>query len=167
MTSEKNTSLSTSVNGPIERKQNYQECIPVGCVPSAAVAISPAMHAPCYTCPLPHITLPLPCTLPPPCMAPTPFHACHPPCTPNATHASTTTHDSTTTHALFHQAHPLLTMHAPPRGQNSWHTLVITVPSGILTWAELPPLFRKVDPVTKIPLNFLFSIIIKHDKQEF
>ena len=29
-----------------------QECIPVGCVPSAAVAISPAMHAPPNTRPL-------------------------------------------------------------------------------------------------------------------
>ena len=28
-----------------------QECIPVGCVPSAAVAVSPATHTPCYACP--------------------------------------------------------------------------------------------------------------------
>ena len=49
-----------------------QECIPVGCVPSAAVAISPAMH------------IPLPCT--PPAMLPLPHiipgHICPLPCNP-------------------------------------------------------------------------------------
>ena len=44
-----------------------QECIPVGCVPSTAVAVPPATHAP-----LPHIA-PLPCM--------------SPPCTPPPTHA--------------------------------------------------------------------------------
>ena len=62
-----------------------QECIPVGCVPSAAVAISPAthtppaMHAPCHACPLPHMP---------------PYHT-HPP----------------VMHALCHTHLP--TMHAP------------------------------------------------------
>ena len=59
-----------------------QECIPVGCVASAAVAVSPGMHAPTTHAPLP-------CT--PPCHA-HPYHA-HPlPCTPHAcppaTHAT-------------------------------------------------------------------------------
>ena len=54
-----------------------QECIPVGCVPSTAVAISPATHTP-YHAPL-H-THHLPCT--PPAMH-TPCHACLP-----ATHVS-------------------------------------------------------------------------------
>ena len=39
-----------------------QDCIPVGCVPSAEVAVSPATHTcmpPCHVC-LPHHT-PLPC----------------------------------------------------------------------------------------------------------
>ena len=47
-----------------------QECIPVGCVPSAAVAVSPAMHAPCYAQP------PLPCTPLLPCTPP--HHTCPP-----------------------------------------------------------------------------------------
>ena len=57
-----------------------QECIPVGCVLSAAVAVSPAMHAPHHACPLPH-TLPChACPLPhmPHCHACPPCHA-HPP----------------------------------------------------------------------------------------
>ena len=41
-----------------------QECIPVGCVPSAVVAVSPATHAPCHTLP-PATHTPLPRT--PPC----------------------------------------------------------------------------------------------------
>ena len=53
-----------------------QECIPVGCVPSAAMAVSPAMHAPHHACPLPCMPH-LPCT-PPPCMPPFATHApCH------------------------------------------------------------------------------------------
>ena len=88
---------------------NYmiQECTPVGCVPSAAVAVSlvmhtpqpqmplchahpPATHAPCHAthATLPHMP-PLPCTLPclacsPPC---TPCHAYPLPCTPPTMHA--------------------------------------------------------------------------------
>ena len=75
-----------------------QECIPVGCVPSAAVAVSPAMHAPmpCMTpSPLPHIppathspchapchAFPLPWT--PLCHAHTPAMHAPMPCTPLA-----------------------------------------------------------------------------------
>ena len=68
------------------KKRLIQECIPVGCVPSAAVAVSPAtstplccacpptMHAPCHACPLPYmlpptVHAPLPC-MPPPCTPP-------------------------------------------------------------------------------------------------
>ena len=60
-----------------------QECIPVGCVPSAAVAVSPATHyhsPPAPPCPLPrrppatHAPLP---HIPLPCMPPR--HTC-PPC---------------------------------------------------------------------------------------
>ena len=87
-----------------------QECIPVGCVPSAAVPISLAMHAPCHThrpamhAPLPH--------MPPATHAP--CHVC-PPC-----HASPLTCMSPT-HAPYHAC-------PPPPGQNSWHTLVKTLP---------------------------------------
>ena len=83
-----------------------QECIPVGCVPPAAIAIFPATHTPCHTCSpamhAPHHTCPLPC-MPLPCTPP----AMHmpPPCMPI----------------------PLPCM--PPHcGQNSWHTLVKTLP---------------------------------------
>ena len=38
----------------MDGKNDKQECIPVGCVPPAAVAVSPAMHTPCHTCP--HLT---------------------------------------------------------------------------------------------------------------
>ena len=50
--------LTFKIGTPPER----QECIPVGCVPPAVVAVSPATHAP------------LPCTPspPPPCMPPFP-----------------------------------------------------------------------------------------------
>ena len=72
-----------------------QECIPVGCVPPAAVAVSPAMYAPCHACP-PATHVPfamhtfLPCMFPSPCMPP--FHQTHP--------------------SLPHM--PPFTMHAPP-----------------------------------------------------
>ena len=90
-----------------------QECIPVGCIPSAAVAISPATHAPHHAHPPPHMSLkcmsptmqspamhtpcqeclpprthPPPHTPPPTCMPPTthvPCHACLLPCIPPAT----------------------------------------------------------------------------------
>ena len=88
-----------------------QECIPVGCVPSTAVAVPPATHAP-----LPHVA-PLPC-MPPPCTPP-PTHAppsCHacPPChthTP-AMHAPCQAHPPAM-HTPCHTHPPA--MHAPPR----------------------------------------------------
>ena len=54
-----------------------KECIPVGCVPPAAAAISPATHAPSR----PH-TSPLPRMPPQPCMPPCHAHspAMHSPC---------------------------------------------------------------------------------------
>ena len=59
---------------------NHQECIPVGCVPSAAVAPAHplamhtpyATHTPCHTCPLPHTPS---CLLP---HMPPPRHTCSP-----------------------------------------------------------------------------------------
>ena len=78
-----------------------KEYIPVGCVPSTAVAVSPAMHAPCHTCPppchtchamhasVPHIPPPHPPLLPsmPPFTTHAPFtmHACpfHHTCPPS------------------------------------------------------------------------------------
>ena len=86
-----------------------QECIPVECVPSAAVAISLAMHAPampapchahpsCHTCPLPcmppyhacpHQAQPLPCM--PPAMHAL-GHACPLTCMPPTTHAPASMH---------------------------------------------------------------------------
>ena len=81
-------------------RQNYakQESIPVGCVPSAAVAVSPAIHTPYHACPptctppamyAPAMHTPKPHTPSamhaPPCMHPAmhaPCHACPSPCTP-------------------------------------------------------------------------------------
>ena len=61
-----------------EMKQ-LQECIPVECVPSTAVAFS------CNACPqpcMPPVThAPLPCMPPPPCICPH-WHACPLPCMP-------------------------------------------------------------------------------------
>ena len=109
---------------------DLQECIPVECLTSAAVAVSPAMHAPCHGCPLlaMHATChacPLPCmptchTCPLPCMPPchtcplphmplphmppvihAPCYACPLSCMPPVTHAP-----SPTMHAPCH-AYPL------------------------------------------------------------
>ena len=61
-----------------------QECIPVGCVPPASVAISPAMHtptmhAPCHTPPAMHVlTMHVPLATPPLLCMPPSHHA--PPC---------------------------------------------------------------------------------------
>ena len=61
------------------KTSHKQECIPVGCVPPTAVAISPAMHAPphchCHTCPPAMHTSP---AMPAPFAMHTPCHA-HPP----------------------------------------------------------------------------------------
>ena len=75
---------------------NKQECIPVGCVPSAAVAVSPTMHVPLSWMPLPcmsphhtHLLPHIPPTMhaPLPCTPP-PHHACPPPhMPPPAMHA--------------------------------------------------------------------------------
>ena len=55
-----------------------QECIPVGYVPSAAVAVTPATQAPCHAHPPPHMPPP---TMHAPCHAcPHPCHACPHPC---------------------------------------------------------------------------------------
>ena len=62
----------------IKDKHQRQECIPVGCVPPAAVAVSPAMHAPPHTNPLAMHTCP-------PAMH-TPNHACLRPCMPPTMH---------------------------------------------------------------------------------
>ena len=78
-----------------------QECIQVGCVPTA--------HWPYLV--VSHHAHPPPCT--------------SPPCTPPAMHAC-----SPATHAPHH-AHPLPHMppcHACPPGQNSWHTLLKILP---------------------------------------
>ena len=73
--------------GPVFKILQVQDCIPVGCVPPTAVAVSPAMqapppcmpltmhappttHAPGHACPLPCMPLPLPQTCMPLC------HAC-------------------------------------------------------------------------------------------
>ena len=70
---------NSSKRNQLQIEFNKQECIPVGCVPSAAVAISPAMkcppamHAPCYPCPPPPHMPSLPCTSP---CYPCPHHAC-------------------------------------------------------------------------------------------
>ena len=76
-----------------------QECIPVGCVPPAEMAFSlathapwprtppchacsPATHAPCHACPLPHMPPAMHASSPCPCMPPVmhlPGHTCPPP----------------------------------------------------------------------------------------
>ena len=62
-------------------KLKEQECIPVGCVPPAAIAVSPATHAPCHAC-SPATYSPPTMHAPLPCMSP--CHACPlpwmPPC---------------------------------------------------------------------------------------
>ena len=79
----------------LRKNNSLQECIPVGCVPPAVIAVFPAKyapchahipatHAPCHAFPLPHMppmhtplhhhTCPLPC-MPPPCHI-SPHHAC-------------------------------------------------------------------------------------------
>ena len=91
---------------------NKQECIPEGCVPSAAVAVSPTMHVPppcpptthtcCHT--YPPLCMPL-CHAhppPPPHTMHAPHHTClHLPCMPTAMHTP-----------LPHMPPP--TMHATP-----------------------------------------------------
>ena len=83
-----------------------QECIPIGCVPTASVAVFPActppsMHGPFHTCPPSHTCPPQP-HMPPTTHAPlamhvspqphmslamhAPYHSHHMPCTPPATH---------------------------------------------------------------------------------
>ena len=78
-------------------KIRQQECIPVGCAPSAAVGVSPATHTPlathanlCHTCPPPFTTYP-----------------------PFAMHGPFATHTPFATFAHLHHACPLA-MHAPP-----------------------------------------------------
>ena len=88
---------------------NKQECIPVGCVLSAAVTVfschapppthtPTAMHAPCHTCHLscmpPPYMPPAMHTLPLPCMSPSP-------------------HTLLVTHTPPHHACPFLATHAP------------------------------------------------------
>ena len=106
---------------------NKQECIQVGCVPQAAAAISPAMHA----CPLPHMS---PCHACPPVMhaspamhAPChahPYHACPLPCMPLPC-MPPMPHKPPPCHV-----HPLACMppatHAPP--WTEWQTSVKTLP---------------------------------------
>ena len=81
-----------------------QECIPVGCVLSAAVAVSPAKHVPLPCMPPCHI--PPGMHAPPPAMdAPLPrMSPCH--IHPPATHASLPCTPSAT-HAPYHTRHPL------------------------------------------------------------
>ena len=98
-----------------------QECIPVGCVLSAALVISSATHAsplPCHTCPP---AMHAPChTCPPATHAPLP-HMPPSHTYPPATHASPATH-APTTHAPMHAPWPHMpplpctppAMHAPP-----------------------------------------------------
>ena len=82
---------NSSKRNQLQTEFNKQECIPVGCVPFAAVAISPAtkcppaMHAPCYPCP-PHHTCPHCHARPPAMHAPLPSMSPLPG-TPPATHA--------------------------------------------------------------------------------
>ena len=75
---------------------NHQECIPVGCVPSAAVGVSChahpllAMHAPA-TCAPPSQCMPLAMHTPLPCTPPMPH-------TPPAIHAPCHTHPPASCH---------------------------------------------------------------------
>ena len=117
----------------LPRHSFQQECIPVRCVMSTAVAISHATHAPCHPCPLPCMPIatqaPTPCHaypllyMPPTMYTPchtcplphtppamhTPCHACPLPCTP-ACHACPLP-CTPACHACPHHAH-LSAMHA-------------------------------------------------------
>ena len=87
-------------------KPNIQECIPVGCVPSSAVAVSLAMHAPPL---LPHMPPP------PPCMPPTTMHAPHHHACPPAMHTRCYTGPPPPCMPPLHHTHPPFAMyHAPP-----------------------------------------------------
>ena len=112
----------------ITGNNDKQECIPVGCVPPAAVTVSPATHynplpppsrkppathAPCHatprhTCP-PATHAPLPYMPPPPCTSPTTY-------APPATHAPLQ-HMPPATHIPLPHTYPCHTcppaMHAP------------------------------------------------------
>ena len=122
-----------------------QECIPVGCVPSAAVAVSPATP-PHHVCPLPLPCMPLlPCTTPPRHTSPD-THALLP-CTPPAMHTPTT-------HALHHAWIPAMhaSCHACPLPHTpSHHTC-------------LPPVDRMTDACENItfPQLLLRTVISKH-----
>ena len=99
-----------------------QECIPVGCIPSTAVAVSPATHASlCHACPC-HVH-PLPCMPPLPCMLPLshmPHFAMHTQlhhmCPPLFHTHPLATHAPFTMHPPFAMYPPL--PHMAPPGQN-------------------------------------------------
>ena len=107
--------------------RSKQECIPVGCIPSAAVAVSPAMYAPPHMPPAMHAT----------CYACSPCHACSPPA-----HAPPATHAPCHACPLLCMApchiHPLPCMHpathtpplprSPPSPWTELQTLVKTLP---------------------------------------
>ena len=95
------------------KKKCKQECIPVGCIPPAAVAISPAMHGPTRHTPTMHAP---PCT---PLTMHAPHHAYPLPHMPPAMHTPTT-HTAGRTCPL--PCMPL-TMHAPlPHTPPAMHT---------------------------------------------
>ena len=106
------------------KHSNKQECIPVGCVPSAAVAVSPATHASTgHTChPLPH--------MPPTTHAP--YHTCPPPHMPPC-HACTLCHTTPfTMHGPLCHAGPPFATHAPPMDRMTDTCENITFPQLLL-----------------------------------
>ena len=149
-----------------------QECIPVGCVPSAAMAVSPATHAPCHAhpptihtphlaCPLPHMppyhTFPLPC-MPPamdnplPCMPP-PCHA----------HTLPLPHIPPAMHAPCH-GHPSA-MHMPLPCMPPCHACPFSLPHmPPLPCTSPPPMDRMTDSYENITFpQLLLRTVIKPD----
>ena len=140
------------------KKLSKQECIPVGCVPPTAIAVFPAMHAPCHACP-PRHTHPLLC-MPPTMHAPpathTPCFACPPLCIPPLPCMLPATHTFLSCMPPVPHMPPC---HACPHpcGQNSRHTLVKILPcrnfvaggNNGLTHPPLrlaPPVWEILDP---------------------
>ena len=146
-----------------------QECIPVGCIPPAHWPYLVISHAgPHHICPQKHmpptnIHTPLPPHTPP----------CHHTCPPPSRKPPTTMHaPTTTTHAPHHHTHPPATTHTTlppcmpplppctsPYGQNSWDTLLKTLPCPKL---RLRVVKIGSDSCFKLVCKNVFEALVKH-----
>ena len=129
-----------------------QECIPVGCILSAAVDISPAMHAPHHAHPLPHTHH----------WHTHPCHTCphSPPCTPLTIHAPShayPNHTSTLWCMPPTMNTPLLCMPPSHVCPPATHLLAMHVPNAM----HPPP----VDRLTDACENNLSATAVANSKQ--